>query len=205
MSATPLVFLFFHWEIPSGKEVKVTVPFYYKVCCSWTRTVNATILLVEAQGRKEARLFHLPVCSPSHPAGSSPCPRHPETPLPVGVIWWRNHPQPWTISLPPSPLLSFRHIFPCSVCYEGPNGSFVLKTLPFADQEGLADSVSWSSRGTSLIIPCCLLRGCYGYCIWLSGHLSCHSVHPPSDDHGFLTSGSLFLVQLLSPGNIISI
>lgn len=161
--------------------------------------MNAAILSVEAWGRKGARLFQ-PPCVLLQP----PCLGHWETPLPVGVTWWRYHPQSWTVSLPPCPLLSFRRIFPCSICYEGPNGSFVLRTLPFADQEGLAASGNWSSKGTSFIIPRCLLRGCYGCCIWLSGYLSCHSVHPPSDGHGFLTPGLLLsLYRQLSPGNTI--
>jgi hypothetical protein len=40
----PLVLLFFHWETPSGKEVKLIVLFCEKLCCSGKRTVNATIL-----------------------------------------------------------------------------------------------------------------------------------------------------------------
>lgn len=163
------------------------------------RTMDVALLLVKAQGRREACLFHLFVCSPILPVGSTPCPRHRKTPLLVDVPWWQNHLQPWTISPPPCPLLSFRHTSLCSVCYLGPNGSFVLKTLPFADQEGLVASDSWSSRGPSLIIPHCPLKGFCG--IWLSWYLSCYSVHPPSHDHGFLTPGLLFFVRVLSPEN----
>lgn len=107
----------------------------------------------------------------------------------------------FTSSVSPSLLQTY---FPMLHLLRGAQWILCPETLPFADQEGLAASGSWSSKGTSFIIPRCLLRGCYGCCIWLSGYLPCHSVHPPSDGHGFLTPGSLlWLYRQLSPGNTI--
>lgn len=123
VSATPLVFVFFHWEMPSRKEVKLTVSFCSKVCCFRMRTVDVAVLLFEAWGGQEACLSH----APSRPLCWEPrCPRHLETHLLVPVSWCQHHPQPWTILPAPGPLLPFRCIF-YAAFYLGPSGSVALR------------------------------------------------------------------------------